>query len=52
MISVTAQNFFKKKSWRESLYLLRGYVNSHGQNVGINVDVKELSGEVSNGNEE
>lgn len=40
-----------KESWRESLYLLREYINNHEQNVDTHAKIKGHSDEVSDGNE-
>lgn len=41
-----------KESWRESLYLLREYINNHEQNVDTHIKVKGHSDELSDGNED
>lgn len=41
-----------EKSLRDSLYLLRNYINNHQQNISRNMGFKGHSGEVSDGNEE
>lgn len=35
----------KKESWRESLHLLRDYINNHEQSVGRNMNIKVHSDE-------
>lgn len=42
----------KKDSCKESLHLLKEYLNNHKQNVGRNMDSEVHSGEISKGNEE
>lgn len=42
----------KEESWRESLHLLGEYLNNSIEIAGRTIDVKDDSGEISNGNEE
>lgn len=41
-----------QKELKESVHLLREYINNHEQNVGRNMDNKSHSDEVSDGHEE
>lgn len=41
-----------QKELKESVHLLREYINNHEQNVGRNMDSKSHSDEVSDGHEE
>jgi hypothetical protein len=52
LLACDSGEFQKEKMRRESLHLLKEYLNNHKHNISRSMDVKGYSDEVSDGNEE